>query len=465
MKNTLFLAGISLALSLFLLPTCTQSTVKSPVPGDASQPGYPNLPYIIMPDVQHDIRNVEVDPQILMDNLSWQTFIALCWPASTDPNQRGVPDLDNAIGGLNPGGFNPKNLPAGPTVWETFKQTEDLYLNPYKVPDTSFNAPPILPPQCASDKTAGLSFHPRVLTMISKFSDAISDSLQAFSNAPLIDQNGNTVWYEVVLNKSYFEYVVQNQFYNKNNQAGKTINFPAGNNQTTQLGAIRVKAAWKIFDWKKEGSRLKYFYTTKGYIFNTKSNVCDTATLALVGLHIAHKTKSRPEWVWSTFEHMYNCPDSTGWPALPSGWATYSFNNPAQKGPYNVPPKAGSTTPVQVLRLTPIPGQGAEDNLRQLNMSYQNLLRSYRSDNVWQYYMLVNTQWPSNPADTKDYGVPRPPYLANSVIETYYQGPSVNGQPPHSCMGCHGQYASAKDFDFQLFKAQSPSSASPKKTK
>ncbi|MEF9674272.1 glycoside hydrolase family 31 protein [Pseudomonas sp. PCH446] len=85
---------------------------------------------------------------------------------------------------------------------------------------------------------------------------------------------------------------------------------------------------------------------------------------------------------------------------------------------------------------------------------------------VWQYYELINTQWPTDPAappttpgpgtlpgsiDNKSGGKPTPVYLANSIMETYFQqgnqpvgqeeegGPAVTDHvfATESCMGCH----------------------------
>jgi hypothetical protein len=39
---------------------------------------------------------------------------------------------------------------------------------------------------------------------------------------------------------------------------------------------------------------------------------CELRTMALVGMHVAHKTFNQPNWIWSTFEHDLNAPDCTG---------------------------------------------------------------------------------------------------------------------------------------------------------
>ena len=69
--------------------------------------------------------------------------------------------------------------------------------------------------------------------------------MQADGNR-LIDQNGQDVWYDVKLNRTYYDYVVNNGFYNSKNQQGKKIAFPYSSNTTANQATIKVKAAWKI---------------------------------------------------------------------------------------------------------------------------------------------------------------------------------------------------------------------------
>jgi len=109
---------------------------------------------------------------------------------------------------------------------------------------------------------------------------------------------------------------------------------------------------------------------------------------------------------------------------------------------------AGTGRIVQVLRITAIPPDKVA-----LNAQYHQALTSINSKNVWQYYDLVDTQWPAEPSK-KPLGNPIPAFLANSVLETFFQGPTVgpisSKNPPHGCINCHGTYGLDKDFVFQL---------------
>jgi hypothetical protein len=90
-----------------------------------------------------------------------------------------------------------------------------------------------------------------------------------------------------------------------------------------------------------------------------------------------------------------------------------------------------------------------------LNKAFRGILKG----TVWENYMLLTTQWPSDHASKTDpLGAPAPTYLANTTLETYSQGrvPLASS----SCMACHGNAtthhvpATASDFTFILEKAQ-----------
>jgi hypothetical protein len=143
-------------------------------------------------------------------------------------------------------------------------------------------------------------------------------------------------------------------------------------------------------------------------------------------------------------------------------------------------------TPIQAVRAIPIPGEKQE-----LNAEAQAVLASLSS--VWQYYRLIDTQWPTAPTakptpwseglpnaiNNKPGGNPTPIFLTNITMETYFQTgaqpacgqeelPSDIHCPPgnatassfpkrsgdttqvfasESCMGCHSSAGFYKSFD------------------
>lgn len=392
-----------------------------------AQSGPPDLPFNLVPYLPHDVFNPipgATGTQGPMDSFSWQTFVALNWQASEKEN--GVPDGSLKIGGQNKGGYYPNGMRNSPVVWETYEDTNDVF------------RPGGSPPKPFSTKAGHVLF----------------DDTEAFTTSPLNDQNSNHVYYEVRFNDVEVDYITKNKLYLKADQ--KNVNFPAGDSSTKQVGSIHVKAAWKILNLNGPGQKddPKRFYTAQAQILPQGGKPPYTATVGLVGLHIVHKTVGRPEWIWSTFEHVDNDPDLPA-QGQPIAAGTYSFTNascPVDKCPPNQQVPTDSTTPVQVLRVTPI-----NPSTVALNQQWQAALRAWNPNTVWQYYQLVSTQWPAAPENKKIFGGPEPAFLANSVIETYFQGPSPKNpsgsNPPHSCMDCHGMFAQKFDFNFQLNKA------------
>ena len=99
------------------------------------------------------------------------------------------------------------------------------------------------------------------------------------------------------------------------------------------------------------------------------------------------------------------------------------------------------------------------------SQSFRALLKG----TVWENYVLLATQWPSDFASKTDpLGAPAPTYLANSTLETFSQGKVPLASS--SCMACHGNavdFQAARDvgkdsikgfnqsdFTFTLEKAQ-----------
>lgn len=432
-----------------------RTRTQRPGVGDASGRQFLPPDYVFSPDIPKDVVSHDVGAiglQSFIDNLAWYTFIGLNWPAPQNLTQRGVPDRQNVIGGYKTGGGEGGgvNMPVGPTVWETFKDTDDMFLNPPVVP-SSFDSPEIIPPQCATLAATNRTAARRTLIQASKVSDVLREFKQAGTGQPLIDQNSQMVWYEVKVNRAYYDYVVSNRFYDSRYQAGKNISFPSSSNTTGTAQAIKVKAAWKIMGGatSRQPDDPTKFYTTQALVLNPVTKRCTAETVGLVGLHVVMKTAQLPQWSWATFEHVNNAPDKQTGPV--PGTKYNFFNSQCTTCPINTPPPpTNPTTPTQVVRLIPV-GRDAPNDV------FQTALQTLRADNVWQNYMLVDVMW----AGTRLHiGVPQqPPFLANTTLETYLQGPSSpTANNPHGCINCHGKYAADKDLDFQLFKAYPHSS-------
>ena len=225
------------------------------------------------------------------------------------------------------------------------------------------------------------------------------------------------------------------------------------------------------------------------------TRACRPAVLGLVGFHIAYKTGRQvsptnifefKEWLWATFEHVDNVPETSPPPPPPPGG--YSFNdgtnNPAKptlKGywPANAwkpfdPTKPFPTTPNQVVRVNAVPPP-----TQALNAQVQGMPGI--KNTVWQFYQLINTQWPTtgdpiainDPSTNRDAypagcgtPTPAPPVdpppiatpsegVANITMETYFQKPGIFRLFGTSCMHCHYQ-AAQTDFSWVLVDAAWP---------
>lgn len=358
---------------------------------------------------------------------AWKSFVAVNWPASA--TMRGAPDK-----GKLPG-------QPGPTVWQTWKMPDEIFLQDGSTPVAWNSYGGVLPPQC---KGARL---PLVLVRTSKVPGNIANkAMQQAKEAvggTLTDQHGNLVYFEVRMNRTIFENIVTNVYYNIEGQNKATsVLFPDG--------VMEAKASWRILTAADSAVKSRYL-RQNAWIYTPASGnspaTCVSQEVGLVGLHITQKTKSRPQWVWATFEQVDNVPPfKTETP----GVAPYSFNNPKCDScvPNKSTEKNGKPTGIstQVTRVVNI-GVAAQA----ANPVWQESLAVVLGTSL-QYYQLVDVQWPAVPR-TPPNGTPTPGLLANTTMETY------NGNTS-SCLACHftAQIQSNKissDYSFMLAEAHS----------
>jgi hypothetical protein len=388
------------------------------------------------------------------DVYSWNTFIAVNWPAGADgkadPSQRPGQNGDNA------------------TVWENWMPATSIFLAGGQEPTWGGNP---IPSICQQQLEPGM----RLLTQVGKTPGLLSESVQPFDSGPLIDQAGNYARFEVLVNRPMFDYIVRNKLYSKSGQKAfnAPANFPCGDNSKSAEGAIMVKAAWKLLEDPADAAR---FHTVKALVYTPASKdpaiqeSCQEQLVGLVGLHIAHKTTSAGQWIWSTFEHVDNVPDKA---EVDSGklQASYNFYNPACKActPNQTPPRpwdpnkkivvGGKVFASQIVRIGVLP-PAMRASAERHNAQGQTLLAGVNPASVWTRYELISTQWPTQPADCSNPimtdGKPAPQFLANATLETYIQGnvPNVSS----SCIRCHGNAtmtnAQVSDFTFLLQQAR-----------
>jgi len=362
---------------------------------------------------------------------AWQSFVALNWPALA--NQRGVPDTNRKIGA------------SGPVVWHTWKIPEEVFLANGGAPAAWDTYASALPPGCQTVPGEGPGAADLVLFRTSKVSsDTNGNNALELANevvgGTLTDQHGNLARYDIRFNKTEFDAIVQNRYYNVQGQnAAKVIQLPAG--------VMEVKASWRILP-ASDPLQARFFQRT-AWIYTpadgTQPATCTKTTVGLTGLHITQKTPTRPQWIWATFEQIDNVPPFGG--KLPPGRTLpYSFNNP--KCPVlSCPPNQSTedgrspTTPTQVTRIVNIGSEAGAAN---------QTWRAALKGTPFAFYELVDVQWPRNPT-RRPFGDPTPGVLANTTMETYIED--------SSCLHCHftartqsGKLSS--DFTFVLANAR-----------
>lgn len=378
---------------------------------------------------------------------AWQQFIALNWAASRA--QRGQPDTNVPASRFGkPGDLQP-------TVWETYKEANEIFLANAKDPGKWDARPaPNVKLLGGGGVRGRISPEPNL---------DLSAIGQASQGHPwLTAQNKLLTLYERSVNEDEYNYIRNNKLYNAEVQQTFALNpgisLPDGTAASAaygKAGAIEIKAAWLELPNKADWPRFKISRAVVTYP-NQKPK---TVVVGLTGLHIIHKTALGQQFIWATFEHKQNAPDITqvnNQQLSPS----YIYYNP-QCDPatdhYKCVQNANPTTenggknpydaPIQVVRTTPIPSRPNNDVVGLNEYVWKQVIGPGSPDSAFLNYQLVNTLW-SNQNTTIPAGahVPLPtPQLspgpsqepvANLTMETYVQN--------LTCLACHASAPIAK---------------------
>jgi hypothetical protein len=439
------------------------------------------------------------------DFYSWRTFIALNSPADGTPIDSEKAQADT------------------PTKWEdmnNFKQLLDVML-PANL------QPPIWPTDTDGMKAERARLMPEACRELLKerldlkedepnrmIVKMIEESFnEPFKTGPLIDQQGHYAIFDILMNRQMFEYITVNHLNTKAGQAANAdlaVDFPPGQNAGAAFGSFMLKVSWKILT--PEEIAAKTFHMRRALVLMPpgEKRLCLDRTLGLIGFHAVHKTAGRPQWIWTSFEHVKNVPDRNEVAAkkLDSSYNFFSvkceadcpIENATPPYPWDPDPalelrfRKDDSFKSQIVRETPL-----TDAAKNMNAVFHSMLPA---NSVWQNYMLLSTQWPSafaihctglrsqNVPDPKTDFVkqpdmtcsPAPAYLANSTLETYSQAekkadskadfPDSPAVPlaTSSCIACHSNAVgfqrtasnreggrpnlNQSDFTFMLEKAQ-----------
>ena len=364
------------------------------------------------------------------DDYSWRLFVGMVWPAAQD--KRGVADTSKKLGD------------PGPRVFETYKSLAELFHEDGTAPTPTFND---YDPANYNACKVQQRFGDVVLGSSSAYGD-LGQAGMGVLTGPLVAQNGRYVRYQTLYNQIASDFIVSNKYYLRSNLP----KLPDGPSNVPAMqfpdGSIAIKAAW--LDMRGFTSeQTQRYYTRRAIVKDPTSGVCSPVTVGLVGLHVVQKTPSRPQWSWSTYEHVDNVPsdraDAPGKYTFHDGGTT---EMPDENPLYLVPLAPEPAKPFNVIRL---PKSPIHPNTAAMNTRYQRLLK----DTLWERYELVMTQWsrvPGNQANpvavtvtgdasTTFPGVGAGSAFANTTLETFDQSRVQMG-----CMNCHTMARMKTDF-------------------
>lgn len=435
------------------------------------------------------------------DQLSWNTFLALNAPSV---------------------GATPSLLGDNATQWEQWSSTVDLIECQNDPADCV----------CADGACgSGDRYYPqacqaipdfqnyRVLAQLSKIDDSFLEAGRGeLSNHPVIDAKGRFVRYEILLNPVAYRFVTDHGLYNQSGLSSLTqpVVFPCGeftyrggDPADPRMGAMVLKAAW--MDYEGQGQVTAFargpYHTEQMLVYSPADRSvtgfarCELKTMALIGMHIAHKTVRQPGWIWSTFEHRMNAPECTSLP--PQGDQAGSGPNvncpTSVSNDYNLfakdcsqgaagsaacqscnqVPASNSPDPQQIctssevgsetadntgwcLDLPPAAERGKSKLCRQvpLRVGYptahalnQACAAQLGPRSVWSNYQLISTQWINQGSRSCQNGVAAPGRSRDTIfpqvfllasgkepqLRPYLANSSMESYGRSNCIGCHVQ--------------------------
>jgi len=386
-------------------------------------------PVVNLPDVPADVNipsGFSGNPIAFFDDYSWRAFIAMVWPAAN--GQRGKPDTAKTVDG------------DGPRVLETYKSLLEVFHDDGSAP-TPWNAfdPPAFNP---CNIQAG--FGNMTLASFSKFSNL---GEAGFGNllGPLIAQNKTYVRYLTAFNQTAFQNILDRKWYLRSSLPKPPASITFDN------GALDIKAAWTVMTAVPHPER---YYVRSAHVLDPVTGQCAELKVGLVGLHIVQKTPSRPQWIWSSFEHVDNVP-----PAQPGGPGTFAFNDGT-----GAPMPANNPYPLPRVLQPPTPAPFNVDRVKPIHISTVQTNTAYHEalapNSIWRFYQLVVTQWPTTPNNPTTPGDPAHTFpgtgsdqtaFANVALETFEQKIIAT-----SCMACHNVTMKPTDFVWSVIDHAHP---------
>jgi len=413
------------------------------------------------------------NPQSIADCEAWQDFIYVNWPA--DPDKPGYQNESATAADFGKRIDDPAQRQV--TVWESYATGHQAFAG----------SKPALP---ATRPMLRLSTGNEFLgnKVVTKAAKAVKvaggaatapETINQATGGWLTSQSKLLVFYDAWVDNDEFDYI--NDPDNKlktgpgqkacaQGTAGLQLPMPKGLNCAGAapkvpyglgIGAMEVKAAfldlsnsdrktWSNYllsaadlcypnTFKHPDGAQKCTFAVDGT--NFEGWVKPNTPVGLVGLHIVHKVVGADQFLWETFEHVNNVPDTPG-----STHGGFDFYSPGGGTPQTDAPEActspndpaGCTpfdTPAQLVRHA---GAAFDDDAKSANADFAKALADASPKSVFANYRLVQVQWPTqNTALVPGAKAPLPATLggvvpaqsANTVIESFGQDTS--------CINCH----------------------------
>jgi hypothetical protein len=523
-KRTFNLIAATLAFVTLLPWAGPDSRAADPCAGPQVTIG-PNVPH----DVPGGVRlppTADSDAQLAA--FAWQQFLALCWQSdyNTTSFSRGAADTS--------WNFSMAYKPGQPLVWETYAHRSEL--RPSGVP---LNAPFSKAPLYLFGNTtikpgeAGAKFD--LFNNLDEDSEIASCSIYL---GPPDPKKGDPtkqplVLYQAKVNQADYDYIKDTFGPDQYKPNGKLalaqnaniasivkdkvpapdgINLPAGDNNVSGVsgeGTIEIKTAFLRVTPDNQADLKDFFQTQAIYYtakYDTKTNTYSdwqyhNGTFALLAIHLIHKTKSYPDFIFTSFEHkslaqkpfqyILTSPAPPTYP--PSNFNPFNSHpllgapNGAQFGGRHLITRQSGTNPTSNGQLYPIP-----TCLDTVTQTAHTELAKLNPKSIWLNYRLMGVQanitqkWAATPSE----GTGPNHFMANHVVESdaflgNFFGPGFGGNPfptgpigvrkdnkngdnvlyqrqtfnMGGCKGCHGvaQTSFGTDFSFLLdFGANKP---------
>jgi len=479
--------SVNLQLRLFILFLWALMPIQSasaqvPLPAD-----------LISPQVPHDVPTGSAASIQDLAIFAWREFIALNWVAM-DPATTGVRGRPNVNADfLSIKADSNGNFPL--VVWHTYQHKNEVFpatgqtassfdskapAYNYQTPPSQGKSYPLQPSQPVTNATDSLFNN----------LDEASEIGLAFMYAHYVSATNNIrVAYEAKVNRAVFDYLNKNGFTqcpglncktlsdamsktsgNLAQYGGicstdtKIVSLPCGDAAVSGdagEGAIEIKAAWrKLTDQEIASGR--FFTQTVIYYTGVSPQLYNNAVYGLIALHIIHKTKSFPAFVFATWEQVDNYEDATK-----QNTENLAYVNIGQSPPPSFP----------VTRNHPLNSQ-----IPPVNTAVHAAFTAKDPTTIWQYYKLIGVQatpvnGPPPPLATADAMAYY--YQANIVVETnqtlqnfagavndggttvpflnvYLNGATGSPFQMGGCQGCHGTQAQSMGGDMSRIIALAP---------